>query len=139
MEPARNSQAKRRLRFLRTTAALVAVTVLAIAGHAFSLGLKHVSTASAYRLSSEYWANGEYSKAAGLFSLAVGMTWRGGVRSEVANVHLARVRRLQDAGDLEGALRECANAVRALGMYDDEGATSYLCFQIETQLASQAP
>ena len=119
--------------------ALVALAAPIFGAHVFSVGLTHVSTAAAYRMASEAWISHKYGTAAKLFGLALNMTWRGGVSSQLASVHLERTRRLRDAGNLEGALRECSQAVQALGFYDDEGATSYLCFQIETQMKQASP
>jgi len=70
--------------------------------------------------------------------IAVVMTWEGGLRSEAACVHLARTSRLRQAGNLQGALRECAAAASTLGLDDDEGAVSYLCYTIEAEVGTPA-
>jgi hypothetical protein len=89
-------------------------------------------------MASEAWAGRDYAKAVRMSTLAVGMTRRAGRGSQAA-VHLERLERLRRAGDLEGALAECALAVQALGLYDDEGAVSYLCTETERQIRSADP
>jgi hypothetical protein len=61
------------------------------------------------------------------------------MHSPAADPHLAKARALNDRGQLQATLDECAAAVHVLGAYDDEGAVSYFRWQIESRTQNSIP
>jgi len=71
----------------------------------------------------------------------VWMAFEAGGRWSIADIHISRMRSLEEEGRLSEALQECATAVRILHGYDDEGGLSYECSVIEQRIErlQQAP
>src|SRR5512142_163986 len=97
-------------------------------------GLKHVETASMFRLAGEDLRKGNFREAAHKFFIALSMTVEGGIRSQMAQVYLRQTRLLSQQNQLPAALNTCIAAAYILGSYDDEGATGYTCDVIQYQI-----
>lgn len=101
-------------------------------------GFRHVLPTSALRQAEQYWQTGPVDKSLPAFLSAFWMALESGVRWSIANTYIDQMRLLQRDGKLQGAVEQCATAVRIVGGYDDEGGLSYACTVIEETIKRQS-
>jgi hypothetical protein len=101
-------------------------------------GFTHVMPASMLRWSLQKWNQGQHAESIGWFFAAHETALNAGLRWAIAGLYLDRTARFESQGELKAALASCADAVRILDGYDDEGGVSYHCTALEGA-ATRAP
>lgn len=97
-------------------------------------GFGHIDPKIALWQAQRSWLEGQIVQAIPQFIRAVWMAFEAGGRWSIADIHVSRMRALEEEGRLPEALQECATAVRLLHGYDDEGGLSYECSVIEQRI-----
>lgn len=86
------------------------------------------------RLAKENWDNREYSSSIYWYRAAYSTALEGGLRWEVFKIYTYRIGKFREQGNLSDALNACWQATN---IWNQEGATSFMCVTIEDEIAKQ--
>ncbi len=118
---------------------VVIIATIVLFARVVALGRGHVEAGSYIRLASEDWQKGEYLDAIVQYLQATKLILEGGLRHMIALPFIEQISPNERDGNLREALSNCAEAVRILGNYDDEGSLGERCFELETRINAQTP
>jgi len=98
-------------------------------------GIAHWYAQGYFAQANRYFVAGEYGKALHYGFDGVRVTIDGGIRWTIGERPFMKAQAmLHEGSDLYGALDQCELARTIIGGYDDEGAVSYLCWRIGTEI-----
>ena len=94
----------------------------------------NINSQGMIRLAKENWGNGEYLSSINWYRAAYSSALQGGVRLEIFKIYNYRIGVLRKQGNLSEALDICWQATK---IWNQEGATSFECAEIEQEMLSQ--
>ncbi len=114
---------------------LALLLILAIGIHVVNEGLAHGYAQSYFSQAREYFNDGKYGKALKYGVAGTRVALDSGTRWTIGkHPFLSAQNMLFEGTDLYGALEKCEFARTIIGNYDTEGAVSYLCWRIGTEI-----